>query len=62
MAAEAVEIRAWSAIGQDQFVQRVLKSARGETAGAVVDWEQVDPIYKKDSGTVDKFDDALQRR
>ena len=46
---------------QDRFVQKVLSVLReAKAAGVVVDWEQVDPIYKKDiSALLDKFADAL---
>jgi peptidoglycan-N-acetylglucosamine deacetylase len=46
---------------QDRFVQKVLGVLReSKAAGVVVDWEQVDPIYKKDITTLlDKFADAL---
>ena len=46
---------------QDRFVQKVLNILReAKAAGVVVDWEQVDPIYKKDiAALLDKFADAL---
>ena len=46
---------------QDRFVQKVLSVLReAKAAGVVVDWEQVDPIYKKDiTALLDKFADAL---
>src|SRR5881409_3230529 len=46
---------------QDRFIQRVLVVLRdAKASGVVVDWEQVDPVYKKDiTGFIDKFADAL---
>src|SRR5437870_1204129 len=46
---------------QDRFIQRVLSVLRSAKAsGVVVDWEQIDPAYKKDiTGFIDKFADAL---
>src|SRR5437870_2198268 len=46
---------------QDRFIQRVLAVLRdAKASGVVVDWEQVDPAYKKDiTGFIDKFADAL---
>src|SRR5213596_2991832 len=46
---------------QDRFIQRVLAILRSaKAAGVVVDWEQIDPAYKKDiTGFVSKFADAL---
>src|SRR5437762_1355593 len=46
---------------QDRFIQRVLSVLRSAKAsGVVVDWEQIDPAYKKDiTGFIDKFTDAL---
>ncbi len=46
---------------QDRFIQRVLAVLRdAKASGVVVDWEQVDPVYKKDiTGFIDKFADAL---
>src|SRR5438477_9442252 len=46
---------------QDRFIQRVLSVLRNaKAAGVVVDWQQVDPAYKKDiTGFIDKFADAL---
>src|SRR5256886_956253 len=46
---------------QDRFIQRVLSVLRSAKAsGVVVDWEQIDPVYKKDiTGFIDKFADAL---
>jgi cellulose synthase/poly-beta-1,6-N-acetylglucosamine synthase-like glycosyltransferase/peptidoglycan/xylan/chitin deacetylase (PgdA/CDA1 family)/spore germination protein YaaH len=46
---------------QDRFIQNVLAILRSAKAsGVVVDWEQIDPAYKKDiTGFIDKFADAL---
>src|SRR6266496_1998388 len=46
---------------QDRFIQSVLSVLRNAKAsGVVVDWEQIDPAYKKDiTGFIDKFADAL---
>jgi len=46
---------------QDRFIRNVLTILRNaKAAGVVVDWEQIDPAYKKDiTGFVDKFADAL---
>src|ERR1700757_4837786 len=46
---------------QDRFIQRVLAVLRNaKAAGVVVDWEQIDPAYKKDiTAFIDKFADAL---
>ncbi|MEP6602891.1 MAG: glycosyltransferase [Spartobacteria bacterium] len=46
---------------QDNFINKVLTVLRGaKAAGVVVDWEQVDPAYKKDiTSFVDRFTDAL---
>src|SRR5213596_268615 len=46
---------------QDRFIQRVLAVLRdAKASGVVVDWEQIDPVYKKDiTGFIDKFADAL---
>jgi len=46
---------------QDQFIQRVLSVLRSaKAAGVVVDWQHIDPAYKKDiTGFIDKFADAL---
>jgi len=46
---------------QDRFIQSVLSVLRNaKAAGVVVDWEQIDPAYKKDiTGFIDKFADAL---
>src|SRR5213596_2540451 len=46
---------------QDRFIQRVLAVLRdAKASGVVVDWEQIDPAYKKDIASfIDKFADAL---
>ena len=46
---------------QDGFIQDVLAVLRNaKAAGVVVDWQQIDPAYKKDlTGFIDKFADAL---
>src|SRR5216117_3514361 len=46
---------------QDRFIQSVLAVLRSaKAAGVVVDWEQIDPAYKKDlTKLIDKFADAL---
>jgi len=46
---------------QDRFIQEVLAVLRNaKAAGVVVDWQQIDPAYKKDlSAFIDKFADAL---
>ena len=46
---------------QDRFIQSVLSTLRNAKAsGVVVDWQQIDPAYKKDiTKFVDKFADAL---
>jgi cellulose synthase/poly-beta-1,6-N-acetylglucosamine synthase-like glycosyltransferase/peptidoglycan/xylan/chitin deacetylase (PgdA/CDA1 family)/spore germination protein YaaH len=46
---------------QDRFIRNVLAVLRNaKAAGVVVDWEQIDPAYKKDiTGFVDKLADAL---
>jgi cellulose synthase/poly-beta-1,6-N-acetylglucosamine synthase-like glycosyltransferase/peptidoglycan/xylan/chitin deacetylase (PgdA/CDA1 family)/spore germination protein YaaH len=46
---------------QDRFIQSVLSVLRNARAsGVVVDWEQIDPLYKKDlTAFIDKFTDAL---
>jgi cellulose synthase/poly-beta-1,6-N-acetylglucosamine synthase-like glycosyltransferase/peptidoglycan/xylan/chitin deacetylase (PgdA/CDA1 family)/spore germination protein YaaH len=46
---------------QDRFIQSVLSVLRNaKAAGVVVDWEQIDPAYKKDiTGFIDRFADAL---
>src|SRR5205814_2548818 len=46
---------------QDRFIQKVLSVLRSiKASGLVVDWEQIDPAYKKEiTGFIDKFADAL---
>ena len=46
---------------QDRFISKVLAVLRNaKAAGVVVDWEQIDPAYKKDiTAFIDKFADAL---
>ncbi|HEU0208091.1 MAG TPA: glycosyltransferase [Candidatus Udaeobacter sp.] len=46
---------------QDHFIENVLSVLRNaKAAGVVVDWEQIDPAYKKDlTAFIDKFADAL---
>src|SRR5438874_5784634 len=46
---------------QDQFIQRVLAILNeAKAAGVVIDWEQIDPAYKKDiTAFLDRFTDAL---
>src|SRR5437763_1516792 len=46
---------------QERFISNVLTVLRNaKAAGVVVDWEQLDPAYKKDiTGFIDKFADAL---
>ncbi|HEY4272056.1 MAG TPA: glycosyltransferase [Candidatus Udaeobacter sp.] len=46
---------------QDRFIADVLSVLRNaKAAGVVVDWEQIDPAYKKDlTAFIDKFTDAL---
>jgi len=46
---------------QDRFIQDVLAVLRNaKAAGVVVDWQQIDPVYKKDlTAFIDKFADAL---
>ncbi|HMJ64452.1 MAG TPA: polysaccharide deacetylase family protein, partial [Candidatus Binatia bacterium] len=46
---------------QDRLIQEVLAVLRNaKAAGVVVDWQQIDPAYKKDlTGFIDKFADAL---
>jgi cellulose synthase/poly-beta-1,6-N-acetylglucosamine synthase-like glycosyltransferase/peptidoglycan/xylan/chitin deacetylase (PgdA/CDA1 family)/spore germination protein YaaH len=46
---------------QDRFIQSVLSVLRSaKAAGVVVDWEQIDPAYKKNlTAFIDKFADAL---
>jgi peptidoglycan-N-acetylglucosamine deacetylase len=46
---------------QDQFIEHVLSVLRtAKASGVVVDWQQIDPAYKKDiSKFINKFADAL---
>ncbi|MFL6499180.1 MAG: polysaccharide deacetylase family protein [Candidatus Udaeobacter sp.] len=46
---------------QDDFIQDMLAVLRNaKAAGVVVDWQQIDPAYKKDlTGFIDKLADAL---
>ena len=46
---------------QDAFIQNVLSVLRNvKAAGVVIDWQQIDPAYKKDlTKFIDKFADAL---
>ena len=46
---------------QDRFIQKVLTILNeAKAAGVVVEWEQIDPAYKKDITTfLDRFTDAL---
>jgi len=46
---------------QDGFIQNVLSVLRSaKAAGVVIDWQQIDPAYKKDlTKFIDKFADAL---
>src|SRR6266566_414180 len=46
---------------QDHLIQEVLAVLRNaKAAGVVVDWQQIDPAYKKDlTAFIDKFADAL---
>jgi cellulose synthase/poly-beta-1,6-N-acetylglucosamine synthase-like glycosyltransferase/peptidoglycan/xylan/chitin deacetylase (PgdA/CDA1 family)/spore germination protein YaaH len=59
---EAVENLAHSSIDrQDRFIQKVLAVLNeAKAAGVVVDWQQLDPAYKKDiTAFLDRFTDAL---
>src|SRR5881296_1841716 len=46
---------------QDRFIQSVLSVLRtAKASGVVIDWQQIDPVYKKDvTKFIDKFADAL---
>ena len=46
---------------QERFFAKVVATLRdAKAAGVVIDWEQIDPVYKKDVTTfIDKFCDAL---
>jgi cellulose synthase/poly-beta-1,6-N-acetylglucosamine synthase-like glycosyltransferase/peptidoglycan/xylan/chitin deacetylase (PgdA/CDA1 family)/spore germination protein YaaH len=59
---EAVENLAHSSPErQDRFIQKVLAILNdAKAAGVVIDWEQLDPAYKKDiTAFLDRFTDAL---
>src|SRR5436190_9927395 len=59
---EAVENLAHSSTErQDRFIQKVLAILNdAKAAGVIVDWEQIDPAYKKDiTAFLDRFTDAL---
>src|SRR5438309_5969256 len=59
---EAVENLAHASTDrQDRFIQKVLAILNeAKAAGVVVDWEQIDPAYKKDITIfLDRFTDAL---
>lgn len=59
---EAVENLAHGSLDrQDRFIQKVLAMLNdAKAAGVVVDWEQIDPAYKKDiTAFLDRFTDAL---
>src|SRR5881394_3917421 len=59
---EAVENLAHSSTArQDRFIQKVLATLNeAKAAGVVVDWQQLDPAYKKDiTAFLDRFTDAL---
>jgi peptidoglycan-N-acetylglucosamine deacetylase len=59
---EAIENLAHGPVDrQDRFIRNVLAVLRNaKAAGVVVDWEQIDPAYKKDiTGFVDKLADAV---
>jgi peptidoglycan-N-acetylglucosamine deacetylase len=59
---EAIENLAHGpAMRQDRFIQRVLSVLRSvKASGVVVDWQQIDPAYKRDlTRFIDKFADAL---
>jgi cellulose synthase/poly-beta-1,6-N-acetylglucosamine synthase-like glycosyltransferase/peptidoglycan/xylan/chitin deacetylase (PgdA/CDA1 family)/spore germination protein YaaH len=46
---------------QDRFIENVVSVLRNaKAAGVVIDWQQIDPAYKKDlTAFIDKFADAL---
>ena len=59
---EAVENLAHGPVArQNQFIHNVRAALRNaRAAGVVIDWEQIDPAYKKDLAMfLDKFSDAL---
>ncbi|HYR23069.1 MAG TPA: polysaccharide deacetylase family protein [Chthoniobacterales bacterium] len=59
---EAIENLAHGPVDrQEHFFAKVVAALRdAKAAGVVVDWEQIDPVYKKDiTAFIDKFCDAL---
>src|SRR5881628_3083760 len=59
---EAIENLAHGAAQrQDRFIENVLVVLRtAKASGVVIDWQQIDPVYKKDvTKFIDKFADAL---
>jgi cellulose synthase/poly-beta-1,6-N-acetylglucosamine synthase-like glycosyltransferase/peptidoglycan/xylan/chitin deacetylase (PgdA/CDA1 family)/spore germination protein YaaH len=59
---EAVENLAHGSVErQEKFFARVIAALReAKAAGVLIDWEQIDPAYKKDiTGLIDRFCDAL---
>lgn len=59
---EAIENLAHGTVDrQDRFIESVLKVLReAKAGGVVVDWEQIDPVYKKDiTAFIDRFSGAL---
>jgi len=59
---EAIENLAHGPVDrQERFFAKVIAALRdAKAAGVVIDWEQIDPVYKKDLTTfIDKFCDAL---
>ncbi|PYL15709.1 MAG: hypothetical protein DMF46_05160, partial [Verrucomicrobia bacterium] len=46
---------------RDRFIAKVVSALRdAKAAGVVVDWEQIDPVYKKEiTAFIEKFADAL---
>ena len=59
---EAIENLAHGPIErQEKFFARVVAALReAKAAGVLIDWEQIDPAYKKDvTGLIDRFCDAL---
>jgi hypothetical protein len=59
---EAIENLAHGPVDrQDRFIHNVLAALRNaKAAGVVLDWEQIDPAYKKDiTAFIDKFADSL---
>ncbi|PYK84099.1 MAG: hypothetical protein DME41_03980, partial [Verrucomicrobia bacterium] len=46
---------------QERFFAKIIAALRdAKAAGVIIDWEQIDPVYKKDVTTfIDKFCDAL---